>query len=644
MNTIFGIWRPGGCVSEADLRGLAAHTAHFAFDGERLHAGSELGMGMQACHTHIRSRLEKQPGLGQTGNLIVYDGRLDNYHELLEMLDADDSDIADPDIILLAYQRLGSDCFAHLIGDWALALWDSKEQALYLARDHAGTRTLHYARNASGTVTWSTYLDSFLDTRLLDAPDETYVAGYLAMLPNYGRTPYRDVRAVLPGHFLRITPNGLTAKQFWSPMVYERLSYGSEGDYDACFLQLLEQAVARRTGPGYPMVAQMSGGMDSTAIVCVSDKLRRSEGPNPELIDTLSFFNESDSNWNERPYFTLVEKHRGKAGIHMDSSRYGSTLDKPHGDGANYLYPGTNASSIQWDRDLCELTKSHGYRIIISGIGGDELTGGVPDVRPEVADHIVAGRAIAASHLAVAWCLSARISLTAAAWGTVRFFADHCSSIPRDPGLHSTPWFTDKTLQLCDHAGSELPLVAFQPFNMYPSAVANCRSWWFTLRTQPHLRPSEVYRFEYRYPYFDRDLVDFFLRVPPGELVKPGRRRALMRRALIGIVPHDILERRRKAFLLKTQLGQITLLAPRFEKLINNSVLQELGFIKGGPLKKALDDTVHGMDLRWWPLILRAITVETWLRRHFQRSTAATAQRVPAANALRSVPAEKVPL
>jgi asparagine synthase (glutamine-hydrolysing) len=646
MNNIFGIWRPcGDGVTEADLRSLAGHTAHFESDGEYLCPGSEVGMGIQAGLTHIRSTRERQPESDKTGNLLVYDGRLDNYRDLLKTLDIVDGDLSDPEIVLNAYRRYGSDCFSRLIGDWALVLWDGKQRTLYLARDHAGTRTLHYSRDGRGNVMWSTCLDSFIDTPLLATPDDTYVAAYLAMLPNYARTPYRDVRAVLPGHFLKITSSGIMVRQFWTALVYERLSYGSESDYDAHFLQLLEQSVARRTGQGCPIVAHLSGGMDSTSIVCVSDKLRRSEGSSPQLLDTLSIFNDSDPNWNERPYFTLVEKYRGKTGFHMDASRYRNTFEKHEGDGAEYLYPGTDASNIQWDRDLFDMTKSRRHRVIISGIGGDELTGGVPDVIPELADHIVRGRMVAATRLAVAWSLSARISLAEATLRTASFFVDHLSAAPKDRSWQSIPWLTDRARQLCDQSVAELPLVAYQPLKMPPSAAANCRSWWFTLRNQPHLRPSEVYRFEYRYPYLDRDLVDFLLRVPPGQLVKPGRRRAMMRRTLVGIVPDEILERRRKAFLLKSSIDQVILLASRFEQIVDNSVLQDLGFIVVDRLKEALQDTVSGKDLRFWPQIIRTMAVETWLRRRFRWRTSPTSKISPASDTEGSyVSADQVPL
>src|SRR5260370_13213699 len=104
------------------------------------------------------------------------------------------------------------------------------------------------------------------------------------MLHVYGRSPYRGIHAVLPGHFLAIQEDGCDVKQFWTPMVYDEIVYKSDGDYESHFLSLLEQAVARRDGPGAPRLAQLSGGMDSTSIVCLSDKLRGSQQSGCEII------------------------------------------------------------------------------------------------------------------------------------------------------------------------------------------------------------------------------------------------------------------------------------------------------------------------------------------------------------------------
>jgi asparagine synthetase B (glutamine-hydrolysing) len=77
------------------------------------------------------------------------------------------------------------------------------------------------------------------------------------------------------------------------------------------------------------------------------------------------------------------------------------------------------------------------------------------------------------------------------------------------------------------------------------------------METLPHLFPQILSRLEYRYPFLDKDLVSFLFSIPREQIVRPGRRRSLMRRALVGIVPDGILERRRKAFQLRAPLAAL---------------------------------------------------------------------------------------
>jgi asparagine synthase (glutamine-hydrolysing) len=352
MNIIFGMWRPQGPpVTREELESMAMHTRRFAPDGEWYRITPEIGFGVQAQYTHGRSRLESQPTSDLIGNVLVFDGRLDNYRNLMSELGLTGENTSDSEIILSAYRRWGKDCFARLVGDWALVLSDARSSVLYFARDHAGTRLLHYSREDSGAIRWATYLDSYLSTGLLDSLDPVYLASYLAMLPCYGRSPYRQIHAILPGHLLRATSQNTKASQFWTPAQAASTSPRSLEDSKAEFLHLFGQSVARRTVPGAPILAQLSGGMDSTSIVCVADHLRKLSGASSsaEPLDTLSYYDDSEPSWNERPYFSLVEAQRGRRGFHVDASIYRESFEGPTTNEARYLYPGIHEGTIKHD-------------------------------------------------------------------------------------------------------------------------------------------------------------------------------------------------------------------------------------------------------------------------------------------------------
>jgi asparagine synthase (glutamine-hydrolysing) len=151
-------------------------------------------------------------------------------------------------------------------------------------------------------------------------------------------------------------------------------------------------------------------------------------------------------------------------------------------------------------------------------------------------------------------------------------------------------------------------------FAVPPGAIHRGIVWQNLIATLPHLTPTLLFRQEYRYPYLDRDLVDFLLRTPHEQLVRPGRRRSLMRRALAGIVPSEIVERRQKGYLARRPLLVLKRARSDIEKLFRNSLAAEHGFIDPKLFLNALDGVVTGGDPRQSFALMKTIGFEIWLR------------------------------
>lgn len=410
MSTQFGIWRPGGgAVEEPELVELGEKTAHLAPDGISRVCRRNIGMGFQPFHTHERSKLDTQPLHMANGNMVTLDGRIDNHQELLEELEIADRNTADSVVIAAALRRWGADAFRRFVGDWAVAFWCDAERALYLARDHAGTRTLYF-ETASECVLWSTSLDTFFahgETRKIE---EAYVARYLACLPMRDLTPYRGIRAVPAAHYIVLNERGVARRPHWQWMAKEGIAYSSDTEYEEHFYALFRQSVERRTGPGAPILAELSGGMDSSSIVCVSDRMRSERGAQPrELLDTISYFDDAEPNWDERPYFSIVEARRGKTGVHLNLRIEERTFEAPAAAlGRVRRLPGIDRYAAGREMRFEDAVGGRNYRVILSGIGGDELLGGVPTPMPELADLIVSCRFRKLASRAFGFCLTER--------------------------------------------------------------------------------------------------------------------------------------------------------------------------------------------------------------------------------------------
>jgi|GEM_PF-6908751 Asparagine synthase (glutamine-hydrolyzing) len=336
------------------------------------------------------------------------------------------------------------------------------------------------------------------------------------------------------------------------------------------------------------------------------------EGNPGDLLDTISYFDDSEPNWDERHYFSIVEAKRGKPGIHLNIATIARSFVPPEPDEHSPSLPGIDQYAAERQRQFAEAMATKGYRVILSGVGGDEVLGGVPTPLPELADYLISGKIRSLNTQAFEFCLFDRTPLlymlakTAALSLAVYFplFADK----PQPP-----PWILRNIRSEAKDSYSDAARKVPR-FGLPPSMIENGRSWWQVLETLPHLHPSIAPRYEYRYPYLDRDLVEFLYRIPREQLVRPGQRRSLMRRALRGIVPAEILERPRKGSLILGPLLSLQRSETAIQSIFSESLIGTLGLIDERRLKATLAGIAKGTSPRWWPALIKAINMEFWLR------------------------------
>ena len=318
--------------------------------------------------------------------MITWEGRLDNREDLVSHLHGEVSPVLHrPGNCGCCYQNWRNECFGKLVGDWALSIFDPQEQAVILAKDFLGTRPLYYSME-NHQLAWCSILDPLL---LLSgrtfALNEEYIAGWLSFFPAPHLTPYEGIHSFPPSCVVRLTKGKKRISEYWALDPSKRIRHSSDAEYEEHFRSVFAHAVRRRLRSDNPILAELSGGMDSSSIVCVADEIISRGQAGSLRLDTVSYYDDSEPNWNERPYFNQIEEKRGRHGCHIDVSSFQAwTLE---GDTHRVaVSPGSLAGSERVREQFASCLASQGNRVVLSGIGGDEVTGGVPTPTPDLAD------------------------------------------------------------------------------------------------------------------------------------------------------------------------------------------------------------------------------------------------------------------
>lgn len=604
----YGIWHLDQRPISSDFLGKVNRLiSPFGPDGNGSYVQGPLGMLHRAFHTTRESRLGRQPYVSSRGNVMTWDGRLDNIRELKRQLQiAFLMGTADVAAAMAAYERWGTACFHKLVGDWALSVWDSEKRALILAKDCTGTRHLHYSMT-SDRVTWCTVLEPLvLLAGLPPSLNEEWLASYLAHFPEAHQTPYAGIKSVPPGTFVSIKDGTASGHTYWSIDPNRQTRYRTDAEYEEHFRDVFAEAVRRRLRSDSPVLAELSGGMDSSSIVCMADRVITQGKAETPRLDTISYYDDREPNWNERPYFTKVEEMRGRPGFHLDVGQSSCLAFVPLPDSSVFCpLPGFDHRGFEFAQRKREYMEVNGHRVVLSGIGGDENLGGIPTPIPELADLLVRGRLIELAHQLKAWSLVKKQPWVHLLFETLRDFLPlKTADSPAWLGRAFVRRHRSIFLHHAPRTRALGPLPSYQ-FGVNTLAL---------LRRQLGISaPSTVGCYDVSYPYLDRDLLEFVYSVPRDQIVRPGQRRSLMRRALAGVVPDEILNRRRKAYVSRGPLARVESAWPVLLALTEQMISGSLGLVDVKRFSEALQKARHGQADQLL-FLLRTVKLELWLR------------------------------
>jgi len=284
MSAIVGLYSlDGQPVNRGDLERMVDTVAHRGPDAAGVWNRGSIGLGQRMLWTTPESLDERLPLVDKAGDVVLTaDARIDNRDELIAALGVTDhphGEISDSELILSAYKQWGEACAEKLVGDFAFAIWDGLRQRLFCARDHLGVKPFYY-HQSSRAFAFASEIKALLS--LPGVPfrlNEMRVADHLAgMFEDRTITFYQDIFRLPAAHSMTVGREGMRVRRYWSLDVSREVRLKSDGEYAEAFRTIFTDAVRCRLRSAFPMGALLSGGLDSSAIVCAARKVLAEQG------------------------------------------------------------------------------------------------------------------------------------------------------------------------------------------------------------------------------------------------------------------------------------------------------------------------------------------------------------------------------
>jgi asparagine synthase (glutamine-hydrolysing) len=490
-----------------------------------------------------------QPMATEDGRFVTcYNGEVYNFRELATELALDGlRSHSDTEVVLRAFQKLGPRSLRLLNGMFAFALYDRVARKLWLVRDRLGIKPLYYRLDEQGLAFGSEIKSIVAADRQPSVCDLSAVHEWLHYGTTLGgRTLYRGIRQLLPGHVLELNLDSfdIDIRPYWSLREQadpKNLVRDSTDEMIAETRRLLDEAVRRQLVSDVPVGVFLSGGVDSTAITAFASRHYAGR------LATYSAGFDGAAREDERPKARRVAAHYGTDHHEMTISA-GNVADLVELMVRHHDAPFSDAANIPLYLMAAQISGQ--TKVVLQGDGGDEVFGGyrryatlkhypwlhtlatlvrpLPRMMPKSHLRQRVERyvdAFAAPDLATTMALL--LTIEDARSRPARVFTAPYQRIIEQ----SDPFARYREVQslFAGHdIGSQMSLIDLM-IELPDTFLEKVD------------RATMAASLEVRVPFLDHDLVDYVVRIPGDRKMPGGRKKWLLKQALDGIVPRDVL-------------------------------------------------------------------------------------------------------
>ena len=515
-----------------------------------------------------------------TGCWVVYNGEIYNHQEIRRELGGEFRSTCDTETLLAAYLRWGRRCVDRFRGMFAFAIWDPREQELFLCRDRLGVKPLYYTE-LGGTFLFASELRAILASGLVARKlDRQGLDGYLA----FGTVPepltiVAGVRQVPAGCWMRVAPGtGIRElRRYWTAPFrdHEPVVNGaplSRRRTQDEFGRIFGEAVECRLLSDVPLGVFLSGGIDSSAIVAALSRR------NHQDIRTLTL-HFLEKGYGEGPFAEQVAARFQTRHITQPVTPgemlngFNAALeacDQPTIDGINTF-------------TVCRLARQSGLTVALCGHGGDELLGGYDNFRliPRVLRLAAVPRPMRRLLSRTLQTVAPRRVSTQKAAALLESPVDFYETYALARGV----FWDDLRRPLLDRPEDMVPAAYHVAATVPPEELADDPlnqvsqlELGFYLRNSL-LRDTDAYSMahglEVRLPLLDHRLVEFVAPLPGALKVTPATPKRLLVDSLEGALPPQVVARRKQGFVIPYQIWMRGALKPQFSEILENPAMAE---------------------------------------------------------------------
>lgn len=565
MSAIFGLchWDEGA-ADPGDLMVMAERLRHRGTRSPRFWQGGATAFGHCMLVTTPEARQESLPSYwSQEKVAITADARIDNRAELIARLDCDRSahTVADGELILLAYLKWGESCPEMLLGDFAFAIWDERQRRLFCARDHFGIKPLYYRHTPRGFAFAS-------ETRPLRALQktacainrQTVVDFLLGTSDGSEETYFEGISRVQPGQAVTVDGTSLRRRTYYQLDPKRELPCKNDSEYVEEFHERFTRAVERRLRTDTGVVSLLSGGLDSSSITCVAARLLQKQSSGSRL-ETISNVFDDLPECDEREFIQDVVRKSGCLSEYIpvthdrsfdDLKAFNEQMDQP-----------SAAVGMFAMGSLYPYVRRKGVNVVLDGHGGDEVVSFGYALLRELA-HQSRWIALTREWLALARSQEAgemglrNLGKAIMSYGVIgqmrarlRLRSRFSHGLPVVPGRPDWADHLDPALI----AEMQLARRHSEWRATQPGTATNERQAHFHLlspNTQSLAfedldRVAARDAVEPRYPFWDKELVEFCLALPGEKKLSHGQTRWILRAGMKGELPESVRVRHGKA-------------------------------------------------------------------------------------------------